>query len=49
MGYQYPDNNIQDILAYLEARNPILVSIPSPNLNASIETFENFLNFDNIF
>ena len=36
-------------MAYLEARNSILIFISSLNLNASIKTFENFLNFNNIF
>ena len=50
MDSQLPlDNNFQDLLAYLEARNPILSPIPSPILSASPENFENFENFDKIF
>ena len=48
MDSQLPlDNNFQDLLAYLEARNPIFSSIPSPILSASPENFKNFKNFEN--
>ena len=50
MDSQLPlDNNFQDLLAYLEARNPILSPLPSPLLSASPENFENFENFNKIF
>ena len=46
MDYQLPlNNNFQDLLTYLEIRNPIFSSIPS----ASIKNLEDFNNFDNIF
>ena len=48
MDSQLPlDNNFQDLLTYLEARNPILSPIPSLIFSASSENFENFENFKN--
>ena len=48
MDSQLPlNNNFQDLLAYLEARNPILSPILSPIFSASPENFENFKNFEN--
>ena len=48
MDSQYStENNIQDLLTFLEARNSIFSPITSPSLNTSIENLESFENFEN--